>query len=69
MKQAIRALEARVKALEDAKPKVEMVTQVMPAMYEPPKLSQEQPKTEKRGLCPKCNKAPNHFFHVRTCKG
>lgn len=23
----------------------------------------------KRGLCPKCNKKPNHFFHVKTCKG
>lgn len=22
-----------------------------------------------RGLCPKCKVKPNHFFHVKWCKG
>ena len=50
----IKALEARVAELEK-KPQVQ-VSAVVP----------EEPK---RQMCPKCGVKPNHFFHVKNCRG
>jgi hypothetical protein len=30
---------------------------------------EEAPVLKGRGLCPKCEVKPNHFFHVKHCKG
>jgi hypothetical protein len=55
MKNALRALEARVAALE-TKP-----TPVPPVVAEVP--------NKKMKMCPKCNAVPAYFFHVKNCRG
>ena len=73
MKQALSVLRAEVIALRDrvgaleAAKAPDVVMTVRPEALAAVKEFAEA-KTA-RGLCPKCNKKPNHFFHVRTCKG
>lgn len=51
----IKSLEARVTELEK-KPVEPQIRVVIP----------EEPK---RQMCPKCGVKPNHFFHVKNCRG
>ena len=52
----VKALEAKVAELEKklATPVVEIKPEVTNAS---------------RALCPKCGVKPNHFFHVKNCRG
>jgi hypothetical protein len=54
LKNALRALEARVKVLEESKPLG---------------INAQSVETKPKKLCPKCNKAPAYFFHVKNCPG
>lgn len=65
VKYALRDLEARIKALEDRP-----ITAAVPTQITVSPVS-DSPTTaaSNRKMCPKCGVKPNHFFHVKTCKG
>ena len=67
VKHALRALEARIKALED-RPQSIVTKETLVELAKLEALNrQEQTKPEVRALCPHCGVKPNHFFHVRSC--
>ena len=79
VKQRLKAIEDRLKALEE-KPEPAAALKVFagagtkfyeaPVGEAEPSLSWNVSKPEKNvKLCPKCQKVPGYFFHVRSCKG
>ena len=63
-----RELEARIKALED---KINAAPQEKAVASATSSVSGAPPAVvaPNRKMCPKCGVKPNHFFHVKTCKG
>jgi hypothetical protein len=55
---AFRSLEARVKLLEEQVEVLKAKPAVLPVEVK-----------EGRSMCPKCGVKPNHYFHVKTCRG
>jgi hypothetical protein len=54
-------------AMEDMGSEKKMQDEVTAKILAEDAKLETEPKTKK--LCPKCNKAPGYFFHVRSCKG
>ena len=52
----VKALEARVAELEKK-------------LAAPPLATAVEIALPARSLCPKCGVKPNHFFHVKNCRG
>jgi transposase len=52
----VKALEAKVAELE--KKAAEQIVTIAPEVEKSP-----------RSMCPKCGVKPNHFFHVKNCRG
>ena len=79
MTQKFKALEKRVEELEAASVSREAATvaamneamkQLMDsASLSKPLVKHEQNEIKTKKLCPKCQKVPGYFFHVRSCKG
>jgi hypothetical protein len=55
---------SRISVLESQKKEAEQAT--LSAVQS--LVKQHVPEAGKK-LCPKCNKVPAYFFHVRSCKG
>jgi hypothetical protein len=59
----IKALEARVAALESRPKDAVMFTEKLLRM------EKDFAEATGRAMCPKCGVKPNHFFHVKNCRG
>jgi protein-arginine kinase activator protein McsA len=57
------AEEANLKAMED------VVRQLVDNTTLASKPEPKRVDVEGKKLCPKCQKVPGYFFHVRSCKG
>ena len=76
MTQKFKALEKRVEELEAASVSREAATvaamnEAMKQLMDAASSKPAEQNVEKIGkkLCPKCNKKPAYFFHVRSCSG
>lgn len=71
LKNALKALEARLveaeKKLASHELRLYELENNVPAVEEA--VVSNVKNEPKRGLCPKCKVQPNHYFHVKWCKG
>lgn len=80
--QKVRSLETRIEELErnfKGKEATAAMNEAMRQLLDSaslaskpldlPKVEQNVEKITGKKLCPKCQKVPGYFFHVRSCKG
>jgi len=69
----VKALEARVAELETLVSALRMLAESNAIASKPLDVQKVQENVRAiqagRSMCPKCGVAPNHFFHVKNCRG